>query len=168
MKLSDGRAELNQYAFCGRALGGQSPCQGVLGGFDPHRPLQRNNDHGLIVGRGKVSTNPKASQRVYRRQHYLENRQKYLDKAKAWNEKYKSLCDALKNGPCMDCGVSYPPWVMDWDHREGTQKVLGLSQMRTRGYGLARIKAEVTKCDLVCANCHRQRTQDRYAGVAKR
>lgn len=65
----------------------------------------------------------------------------------------------LKNKPCMDCGVSYPPWVMDWDHRPGTEKLFNPSHINT--YGRDQIAAEIAKCDLVCANCHRQRTHER-------
>src|SRR5882672_10291573 len=29
----------------------------------------------------------------------------------------------IKNKPCMDCGQSFPPCVMDFDHRPGTEKI---------------------------------------------
>lgn len=64
---------------------------------------------------------------------------------------------ALKlNKPCQDCQKMYNPWQMDFDHRPGTQKRWNVSAMRSLGKKL--ILSEVAKCDLVCANCHRQRT----------
>jgi hypothetical protein len=58
--------------------------------------------------------------------------------------------------PCLDCGVSYPFYVMDFDHVRGTKRkeVSSLSTLKS-------IKAEIEKCDLVCANCHRHRTFSR-------
>ena len=65
---------------------------------------------------------------------------------------------SLKTGPCMDCGVMYPSYVMDFDHVRG-KKSFNLSKGGTRGKGS--IDREVAKCDLVCANCHRERTHQR-------
>lgn len=68
----------------------------------------------------------------------------------------------LKRKPCADCERSYPPWIMDFDHREGETKLYNVSQLwKSRKSSWARLKAEVAKCDVICANCHRQRTYDR-------
>jgi hypothetical protein len=72
--------------------------------------------------------------------------------------------NSLKEGrPCMDCGGVFPPWCMDFDHREGEVKLYkGVSDlMANRLCGKQRILAEIAKCDLVCANCHRTRTHFR-------
>ena len=69
------------------------------------------------------------------------------------------LLRALKSKPCMDCGQKYPSYVMDFDHRPGTEKKFGLKNMGARS--VETILAEVAKCDLVCANCHRERTHQR-------
>jgi predicted Fe-S protein YdhL (DUF1289 family) len=67
--------------------------------------------------------------------------------------------DALKEGkPCADCGRTYPPYVMEWDHLPGTEKELVLADTRRSAHAKARILAELAKCELVCANCHRERT----------
>ena len=62
---------------------------------------------------------------------------------------------------CMDCKGSYPGYAMDFDHVRGT-KTANLAQMLTSGYGIETIKAEIAKCELVCANCHRIRTYKRH------
>lgn len=64
----------------------------------------------------------------------------------------------LKRGrPCSDCGVSYPPYVMDFDHRDPSTKLFGIGEGQvTKSFD--ELKAELAKCDLVCANCHRERT----------
>jgi hypothetical protein len=66
----------------------------------------------------------------------------------------------VKATPCADCGIRYPYWVMDLDHRPGTVKLFTVADKYV-SYGMATVKAEVAKCDVVCANCHRQRTHTR-------
>lgn len=60
--------------------------------------------------------------------------------------------------PCFDCGVLYPPYVMDFDHRRPEQKIKSISDMCAQGMSLEVISREISKCDLVCSNCHRERT----------
>ena len=74
------------------------------------------------------------------------------------NKIAKEALRSLKEGrPCTDCGGTYPPWVMDFDHRPGTIKCAVVSDLS----GSPRLAAEAAKCDLVCANCHRERTYRR-------
>ena len=75
------------------------------------------------------------------------------------NPKVKYIREA-KDKPCMDCGVSYPHYVMEYDHRDSSTKLFMLSQYRY--YDLELIRAEIDKCDLVCSNCHAIRTYSRY------
>jgi hypothetical protein len=49
---------------------------------------------------------------------------------------------------------------MDFDHRDASTKKQQVTRMIGRA-GLATILAEVAKCDIVCANCHRLRTYNR-------
>lgn len=57
--------------------------------------------------------------------------------------------------PCSDCGISYPPYVMDFDHI-GDDKVMAVSKIVQ--YSRERLIAEIAKCEVVCSNCHRIRT----------
>lgn len=70
--------------------------------------------------------------------------------------------NSLKNKPCVDCGNSFPSVCMDFDHLPGTVKIRNVSMMLTCSRHT--IDAEVAKCDLVCANCHRVRTATRARG----
>ena len=72
--------------------------------------------------------------------------------------------NALKTGPCMDCGGRFPPCAMDFDHRDGDTKLASVSRLIAAS-SWARIEAEIAKCDLVCANCHRIRTFERLQGA---
>ena len=67
--------------------------------------------------------------------------------------------DQIKDRPCADCGQWYPPYVMDLDHVRG-EKSRAVRKMVGK-VGMQRLVAEVAKCDVVCANCHRIRTHAR-------
>jgi len=62
----------------------------------------------------------------------------------------------LENSNCSECGISYPPHILDFDHISGIKKA-GISQLVRNGT-LNQIKDEISKCEVVCANCHRHRT----------
>lgn len=72
----------------------------------------------------------------------------------------KAFIAACKDQPCADCGVRYPPYVMDFDHVRGVKrKDVGLMRLDS----LENLMNEIEKCDVVCANCHRERTHTRLA-----
>jgi len=72
----------------------------------------------------------------------------------------RGYTDRAKDVPCEDCGVKYPPYVMDFDHIRG-EKVDDISRMVRVRTNHERLQAEIDKCDVVCANCHRERSHRR-------
>lgn len=73
-------------------------------------------------------------------------------------ERIKKL-DEMKAFPCSDCGNSFPPECMDFDHREPKLKSFTISgAVVTRSHSWEEVLLEVKKCRLICANCHRIRT----------
>jgi hypothetical protein len=64
----------------------------------------------------------------------------------------------LKAVPCADCGGTFPPEAMDFDHLGGKRG--DISRM-AHSVGMAALRAEVEKCEVVCAICHRIRTAAR-------
>lgn len=95
----------------------------------------------------------------YRKRHaprYLASARKGATKRYAAR---RALLNWLKQVPCVDCGVTFPPCVMDFDHRPSEKKTfcVAINWMRS----LSTIIAEIRKCDVVCANCHRIRTANR-------
>ena len=67
-----------------------------------------------------------------------------------------TLINEFKNVPCANCDNRYPYYVMDFDHRDPAEKSFDLARGK---YGrLDAVIAEIEKCDVVCANCHRIRT----------
>lgn len=67
----------------------------------------------------------------------------------------RTWLDSLKeNIPCKRCEQIYPPYVMDWHHRDPSLKSFQISRA-IHITSTAKILTEIAKCDLYCANCHR-------------
>ena len=96
------------------------------------------------------------------RMYYQKNRDRQLPLAILRTKKARKIkseyIKELKNKPCMDCGVKHPSYVMDFDHRVSNDKIVDVARAVTANWSLTRIKEEAMKCDVVCANCHRERT----------
>lgn len=60
---------------------------------------------------------------------------------------------------CMDCGYNSHAEALDFDHRDKRNKQFSIGG--GTGFSRAKILAEMKKCDVVCANCHRIRTKQR-------
>lgn len=98
--------------------------------------------------------------REYIREHYINNRQYYLNKAKKRNKEvrpisYKFIGDYLATHPCIDCGES-DILVLEFDHRDRSTKRCEVTKLVKVCLGA--VKAEIAKCDVRCANCHRRKT----------
>lgn len=61
---------------------------------------------------------------------------------------------------CADCGYREHAAALDFDHLPGFEKKHRLATMSS-GATKAKIDAEIAKCEVVCANCHRVRTAGR-------
>jgi hypothetical protein len=66
-----------------------------------------------------------------------------------------------KDKPCADCGHSFPSYVMDFHHRDPSTKLFGIGDAPR---GKQQLIAEVAKCDVICANCHRERDHSQGSG----
>lgn len=92
-----------------------------------------------------------------RKKHYTENRQYYIDKARRHENKIKKYVRDLKNStPCADCDKSFPFYVMDFDHLENKEFLI--AHAHNKKTAISAVQLEIDKCDIVCANCHRERT----------
>jgi hypothetical protein len=60
---------------------------------------------------------------------------------------------------CVDCGINGDPRILQFDHLPGEDKVDDVSSMVGSCRPWEMIAAELAKCDVVCANCHRIRTE---------
>ena len=73
------------------------------------------------------------------------------DAARALVDRYL-LCH-----PCVDCGEP-DLRVLDFDHQDRASKTACVSLLIARGASPQRLLAEIAKCDVRCANCHRRKT----------
>lgn len=106
-----------------------------------------------------------ASSRRYRAKRYAEEGQWYDNGVKA--RALKAWMIELKQKPCTDCGGRFEVCCMDFDHRKETEKTYNVGSMFAHHYSRELIETELTKCDLVCSNCHRIRTRNRRLGSGK-
>lgn len=81
------------------------------------------------------------------------------------DEKTKKTREFLRkikeNTPCVDCKKNYPYYVMHFDHLRDKEFHLGGANK-----GLPRLLKEMQKCEVVCANCHAERTHKRRLKIS--
>jgi hypothetical protein len=75
--------------------------------------------------------------------------------AESYEERRQWLNEFKLERGCDDCGYAGHPAALDFDHRPGETKLFSLAQGCTRSWDV--MLAEIAKCDVVCANCHRIR-----------
>lgn len=69
----------------------------------------------------------------------------------------KYVQEYKQNAGCTDCGEKYPYFVLHFDHLR--DKKFNISMMMNRS--LDEIKNEISKCEVVCGNCHAYRSHAR-------
>ena len=102
----------------------------------------------------------------YETEEYLEYKRDYQ---RAWHQEHKTKRNAKvyerrdklrefyrqfkENSVCVQCGESHPA-ALHFHHRNPKEKDFNLAEMIRDGYGIERIKREIEKCVVLCANCH--------------
>ncbi|CAB4124068.1 hypothetical protein UFOVP45_139 [uncultured Caudovirales phage] len=69
--------------------------------------------------------------------------------------------DVKECNPCVDCGKFFNYYVMQFDHLPQFEKKFNLARFHSHTLDLDIVNEEISKCDLVCANCHAERTHIR-------
>lgn len=111
--------------------------------------------------------NPECGNKTARK-YYHNNKEKVQARHKLWVEKNKeSLRDKQRlkkrerkewaisylGGCCSKCGLTFHPAVYEFHHKKPEEKDRDPSKMLQ--LSLERLTAELDKCILLCANCHR-------------
>lgn len=104
-----------------------------------------------------MPTKNKKKAREASRRHYQNNKDAYKARNAKKRAEIKEFLRQAKDKPCADCGQTFPPYVMDFDHREPSEKTYQMACIY-REHSWRKIHEELAKCDVVCANCHRERT----------
>ena len=129
---------------------------------------QEKQDEQFNIANPKTGTrrlNCKACQSGQRKLSYKENKAYYLKYAKdnypktqKRREKLSDFLREYKTGkPCADCGIIYPHYIMDFDHLPQHKKSFQIAK-HGKLYSKDKLVMEMGKCELVCSNCHRERT----------
>lgn len=111
------------------------------------------------------------NQKEYARNWYLRNKEITVERARASTKRNRKrnleYVNAIKvRLGCTDCGYNKNPVALDFDH-VGTDKMMNICKLAAMAYSIEMIDKEIKKCEVVCANCHRIRTQNRIR-MAKR
>jgi NADPH-dependent glutamate synthase beta subunit-like oxidoreductase len=73
----------------------------------------------------------------------------------------RKIWDIKEESGCVDCKEKYPHYMLDFDHLPEFEKIDSPTQMIHK-YSWEKAVEEMSKCDIVCANCHKIRTWNRY------
>ena len=86
---------------------------------------------------------------------YTDRRQALIVAVKKRRKKIKLLSIAYKGGQCQLCGYKRYAGALELHHINKAEKSFGIGE---KGYTRAweKVKAELEKCILLCANCHRE------------
>ncbi len=84
---------------------------------------------------------------------HIQNIMFHKESARCEGREY--VWDYLATHPCIQCGET-DPVVLEFHHRYGKDRAI--SRMVADGLSIATIQAEINKCDVLCANCHRRVT----------
>src|SRR5579859_1495760 len=83
------------------------------------------------------------------RERLLEKRRQHDAELKLWLKRYKSqLC-------CVECGENHPA-CLQFHHRNPEEKSFTISfeLRRWRYITFKKLQEEISKCDILCGNCH--------------
>lgn len=92
---------------------------------------------------------------------YYANKEKQAATRKEKEALLRKLLRELKDVPCTDCGVRYPYYVMQFDHISDDKRYEPARLIKSGSVAL--LIEETNKCEVVCGNCHAERTHQRLA-----
>jgi hypothetical protein len=117
------------------------------------------------VCRGKYAKKKFKHLQAWRKAYNKRNRDKRHVKNAERRAEIKAFVDRIKAAtPCTDCRRRFPPVCMDFDHVK--EKVRSVAGLVAGAYRIALVQEEIARCEVVCANCHRLRTQKRKQNQA--
>lgn len=125
-------------------------------------PLTTATEHQRVAMPLKDPKKRSDYNREYRKGWYAKNKERHKKNVAERTRQYrpvmrKVIQDHLLTHPCVDCGES-DPVVLDFDHRNPEEKEFSIGHATRRLVSISRLKREMEKCDVRCANCHRRRT----------
>ncbi len=83
-----------------------------------------------------------------------EKKEKNYIKVKVHRQKIKKRSVEYLGGECSKCGYNECIWALEFHHLNPLEKDFSVSRYQYLSWN--KIKVELDKCILVCANCHRE------------
>lgn len=116
----------------------------------PATPITTPCPCGAVATTRYRGQDPPLCFRCYMRTYAADKDSKFRKTARAY------VAEAKRDIPCADCGGTFPPCCMHFDHvPERGPKLFNLG---AASHSIKAVQAEIEKCDIVCANCHAIRT----------
>ena len=86
---------------------------------------------------------------------YEQNKDRKYQMQVRRDQEIQAYLDEIRRASgCLRCGEPDPVCLI-FHHRPGAKKKFDLSCARNGAFGIEAIKAEIAKCEVICANCHR-------------
>lgn len=103
-------------------------------------------------------------QKEYKLKHYYSNKKQYYDRNKVTIIRLRELVDDFKKKhPCERCGES-DICCLDFHHLNPDEKDFEIGNTRNIG-SERKILKEISKCIILCANCHRKLHAGRFGNI---
>jgi hypothetical protein len=108
----------------------------------------------------------KEHRQSYQADHYAKYKDAYLLRAKLRRERLRAefrmnMLKYMSGKACVECGEA-DIRVLEFDHLDPESKLFSVSQAVKLGYSWAQVLAEIKKCRMLCANCHKRRTAKQF------
>ena len=100
--------------------------------------------------------------RAYRRRWYAKNKESEKEHVKRrkleirnWFRKYKLTLS------CSKCSENHPA-TLEFHHKDPKDKKRDVTMFAHHGWSIRKIKEEISKCRVLCANCHRKEHNNNF------
>jgi hypothetical protein len=97
--------------------------------------------------------------RAYQKEYYKKpgRKQAIINKNYERRIKLKLKLKEIKiNSGCAKCGFKKCSEALEFHHKNPKEKLFNISTGCLTRYSWGKIIEEISKCDILCANCHRQ------------
>lgn len=124
----------------------------VCSGCRIEKPLSEFNKK----GKGRLQSKCRECNKAYLRKHYREHKSYYAKKREKYRALFQKRWEEYKATlQCTVCGESHSACI-EFHHEDPAKKEHNVSVMLRQLASWERIMAEVEKCTVLCANCHRK------------
>jgi hypothetical protein len=164
---------ISEVLGCSKAAISYHCANNGLGGNDKRKPLTeseikelndfyKNNSIEDCIKKFKLSKSTVIKYTDNKRIEMTEDERKSKNykRVKTYRQKIKIKAIKYKGGKCNRCGYDKCDWAFEFHHLDSDEKDFGISAYSTLSWD--KIKKELDKCILVCANCHREIHYEMY------